>query len=126
MRCPRWSLLVPLPLPGLVAAQERAAVFRNAGKNKITMQSGLEGYVPKTQVVLFEAAGAAANGLTREEALAAITIDAARIIVQDRRIGSLEVGKDGDLAPFDGDPFEHTSHVWATVIEGQVVCEGRR
>jgi imidazolonepropionase-like amidohydrolase len=90
----------------------------------VAPQSGYEGYVPKTRVVLFEAAVAAANGLSREEALATITINAARIIGQDRRVGSLEVGKDGDLALFDGDPFEYTSHVCAVVIEGDVVSEG--
>ena len=52
-----------------------------------------------------------------------ITIDAARIIGQDRRVGSLESGKDGDVVVFDGDPFEYTSHVCAVVIEGQVVSE---
>lgn len=90
------------------------------------LQSGFEGYVPKTRVVLFEAAIAAANGLTPSQALASITISAARILGEEKRIGSLETGKDGDLALFDGDPFQYTSHVCATVIEGQVVSEGCR
>lgn len=107
------------------ASLETARRLRDAGIT-FALQSGYEGYVPKTRVVLFEAAAAAANGLTREEALAAITIDAARIIGQGGRIGSLEAGKDGDLALFDGDPFEYTSHVCATVIEGEVVSEGCR
>jgi imidazolonepropionase-like amidohydrolase len=87
-------------------------------------QSGYEGYVPKTRVVLFEAAVAAANGLSREEALASITIDAARVIGVDRRLGSLEVGKDGDVALFDGDPFEFTSHAVGTVVNGALVSSG--
>jgi len=107
------------------ATLETARRLRDAGIT-VAIQSGYEGYVPKSRVVLFEAALAAANGLTREQALAAITIDAARIIGQDRRIGSLEAGKDGDLALFDGDPFEYTTHVCATVIEGEVVAEGCR
>lgn len=82
--------------------------------------------MPKTRVVLFEAAVAAANGLTREQALATVTIEAARIIGQERRVGSLEPGKDGDLVRFDGDPFEYTSHVCGVVIEGLLVAEGRR
>lgn len=85
-------------------------------------QSGYEGYVPKTRVVLFEAAIAAANGLTRDEALASITIDAARVIGLAGRIGSLEVGKDGDVALFDGDPFEFTSHAVGTVVNGALVA----
>ncbi len=39
------------------------------------------------------------------------------------RIGSLEVGKDGDLALFDGDPFEYTTHCIGTIVEGRVVSE---
>ena len=38
-------------------------------------------------------------------------------------MGSLEVGKDGDLALFDGDPFEYTSHCTGVVIEGVVVSD---
>ena len=86
----------------------------------IALQSGYETYVPKTRVVLFEAALAAARGLGRERALAAVTIDAARLLGIDARVGSLEAGKDGDLALYDGDPFEYTSHCEGVVIEGEV------
>jgi imidazolonepropionase-like amidohydrolase len=81
-------------------------------------QSGYEGYVPKTRVVLFEAAITLAHGLSFEQALAAITIDAAKILGIDDRVGSIEVGKDGDLALYDGDPFEYTSHAVGTIIDG--------
>jgi len=70
--------------------------------------------------VLYEAAIAASRGLGRERALGAITIDAARLLGVDDRVGSLEVGKDGDLALYDGDPFEYTSHCEAVVIDGEV------
>ena len=91
---------------------------------RIAFGSGYEAYVPKTRVVLFEGAIAASHGLGAERALRALTLDAAAILNLDARIGSLEVGKDGDLALFDGDPFEYTSHCIATVIEGVVVSEG--
>jgi imidazolonepropionase-like amidohydrolase len=105
------------------ASLETAKKLHDAGII-VALQSGYEGYVPKTRVVLFEAAIAAANGLSREAALATITIDAARVIGQDKRVGSIEAGKDGDLVLFDGDPFEYTSHVCAVLIEGKVVSEG--
>lgn len=100
--------------------------FETAGKLHaagipIAMQSGYESYVPKTRVVLYEAAWAAANGLSREDALASITIGAARILGIDQRVGSLAAGKDADLALYDGDPFEYTSHCIGTVINGQLV-----
>jgi imidazolonepropionase-like amidohydrolase len=82
------------------------------------LQSGYEGYVPRARVVLFEAAVAARAGLSFERALGLITLDAARLLGVDERVGSLEVGKDGDVALFDGDPFEYTSHCIGTLVEG--------
>ena len=43
-----------------------------------------------------------------------------------RQAGLLEVGKDGDLALYDGDPFEYTSHCIGVVIEGTVVSQEAR
>lgn len=103
-------------------SMETAATLRKSGI-PVAMQSGYESYVPKTRVVLFEAGVAAANGLTFEQALATITIDAAKILGVEKRVGSLEVGKDGDVALFDGDPFEYTTHCTGTIINGQVVSD---
>jgi imidazolonepropionase-like amidohydrolase len=89
----------------------------------VALQSGFESYVPKSRLVLFEAAIAAANGLTFEQALGTITIEAARILGVEDRIGSLESGKDADLALYDGDPFEYTTHCVGVVIEGEVVSD---
>lgn len=99
-------------------SMETPATLAAAGV-PLALQSGYESYVPKTRVVLFEAAIAAAYGLPRERALAAITIDAARLLGIEGRVGSLEVGKDADLALYDGDPFEYTTHCTGVVIEGQ-------
>jgi imidazolonepropionase-like amidohydrolase len=104
---------------------ETAAKLRHAGI-PVALQSGYENYVPKTRVALFEAAIAASNGLTFEEALETITLDAAKILGLSDRIGSLEVGKDGDVALYDGDPFEYTSHCIGVVINGRVVSDQPR
>lgn len=90
----------------------------------IALQSGFESYVPKTRVVLFEAAIACKYGLPFERALGAVTLDAARVLGIEERVGSLEAGKDADLALFDGDPFEYTSHCVATIIDGELVWQG--
>lgn len=100
-------------------SMETAARLSDAGI-LVALQSGYESYVPKTRVVLFEAAIAASRGLGPERALAAITLDAARLLGVDDRLGSIEVGKDGDLALYDGDPFEYTTHCEAVLIEGEV------
>lgn len=104
---------------------ETASILRRAGI-PIAMQSGYEDYVPKTRVVLFEAAVAAANGLSFAEALESVTIGAARLLGIEARVGSLEAGKDADLALYDGDPFEYTTHCVGVVIDGQVVSETAR
>lgn len=104
---------------------ETASKLHKAGI-PIAIQSGFEGYVPKTRVVLFEAAVTAANGQTFEEALASITIDAAKILGIAKRVGSLEVGKDADVALYDGDPFEYTTHCTGTIINGKLAFEGKR
>ena len=106
-------------------SMETAAKLKKAGI-PFAFQSGFESYVPKTRVVLYEAAVAAANGLTFDEALAATTLDAARLLGISDRVGSLEPGKDGDVVLYDGDPFEYTSHVVGVVIQGEVVSQEPR
>ncbi len=96
---------------------ETAALLQKEGI-PFALQSGFESYVPKTRIVLFEAAIAAANGLTFAEALASITISPARIFGLADRVGSIAVGKDADLALYDGDPFEYTTHCVGTVVSG--------
>ena len=107
------------------ASLEAPRILVDAGI-PVALQSGYESYVPKTRVVLFEAAIAAAHGLGFERALATITRDAAAILGVGDRVGSLAVGKDGDLALYDGDPFEYTTHCVGTVIEGEVVSDEKR
>lgn len=84
-------------------------------------QSGFESYVPKTRIVLFEAAIATAYGLPRMAALEALTTSPARILGIDDQVGSLREGKDADLVLFDGDPFQYTTHITSVIVDGQVV-----
>ncbi|RFF27570.1 amidohydrolase [Wenzhouxiangella sp. 15181] len=102
-----------------------AAELKNAGI-EVAVQSGFEGYVPKTRVVLFEAAMTLPYGASFDQALEMVTMAPARILGLSDEVGSLEVGKDGDVALFDGDPFEYTTHVTGTVIDGKRVSEIRR
>lgn len=87
----------------------------------VALQSGYEGYVPKVRVVLFEAAMTLGHGLDFNQALNLVTMAPAKMLGIDDRVGSLEVGKDGDIALFNGDPFEYTANVIGTIIDGKRV-----
>ncbi len=60
-------------------------------------------------------------GLGREEALKAITINAAKVNGIADRVGSLEVGKDADIVILSGDPLDFMTRVTTTIINGEVV-----
>jgi len=89
----------------------------------VVLCSGFEGYVPKIRNLRAEAAMAAANGLGHAGALSAVTLDAARLLGIDKDYGSLEVGKAADVVLYDGDPFEHATHVTHTFIGGKLVYD---
>jgi imidazolonepropionase-like amidohydrolase len=89
----------------------------------VTICTGFEGYVPKTRVLRHEAAMAVAAGMDRERALRAVTINAAKLLGIEGNYGSIEPGKVADLVLYDGDPFEHATHVTKTVMRGKVVYD---
>ena len=92
-------------------------------KVPMAIGSGFEGYVPKTRVLRYEAAMAMIHGLGYERALEAVTIDPARILNINDRVGSLDAGKLADLVLYDGDPFDHATHVTHTLIDGRIVYD---
>ena len=79
--------------------------------------------VTRIQDLCICAGFAAREGLGMEEALKAITINAAKICNVADRIGSLEVGKDADVAIFDGNPLEVFTKTRYTIIDGEVVYQ---
>lgn len=58
------------------------------------------------------------HGLSGEEALAAMTIDPARMARIDTRVGSLEPGKDADLVVLNGTWFEPASRIEMVFVDG--------
>ena len=60
-----------------------------------------------------------AYGLSEEMAFKALTINPAKVLGLENRIGSIEVGKDADLAIFDGHPFSNFTRCRATMIDGE-------
>jgi len=64
------------------------------------------------------------NGMAKEDALKALTINSAEILGIADQVGSIEVGKDADLIILSGDPFDVRSHVEKTLINGEIVYGG--
>lgn len=77
-------------------------------------------YLPLT------AALAVRGGLSRDEALRAITINAAAIIGAADKIGSVEVGKDADFSLFKGDPLDITETPVLVCVSGKIVEMGEK
>ena len=66
------------------------------------------------------------SGLAMEEGYRAITINAARICGVEKRVGSLEGGKDADIAVFSGNPMEVFTRTLYTIIDGRIVYEAEK
>lgn len=101
-------------------SMETASKLQKAGI-PFAFQSGYEPYVPKTRVILFEAALAVAHGLDKEIAIEKLTLSAAELLDIEERVGSLEKGKDADLVLYSGDPFEYMTHITHVIIDGKVM-----
>lgn len=77
--------------------------------------------VTRIQDLAICAGFAAKEGLGIDEGLKAITINAAKVCNVAHRVGSLEVGKDADIAIFDGNPMEIFTRTMYTIIDGRIV-----
>jgi imidazolonepropionase-like amidohydrolase len=79
--------------------------------------------VVQQEFLRFQAALAVKYGLDSHEALKAITINPAKLIGMENRIGSIETGKDADLVIFEGDPFDIATGVKRVLINGKTVFQ---
>ena len=95
--------------PGLLAA---------AG---VTVAIATDHPVVPVHLLIVQAALAVREGLDRDTALRAVTINPARVMRVADRIGSLVPGKDADLAIWSGDPFDVMSRVESAYIGGREV-----
>jgi hypothetical protein len=77
------------------------------------------------QMIRLNAAAAVRSGMDPADALKAVTINAARALKVDNRLGSISVGKDADLVILSGDPWDVTSRVQKVLVNGKVVYSGK-
>jgi hypothetical protein len=97
-----------------------AALLKAAGVN-YCLSGALDGFY-QIQNLPFQAGTLAAFGLSKEEALASVTLNAAKILGIDSRVGSIEVGKDATLVLSKGDLLDmRTSIVTTALIAGRNV-----
>jgi imidazolonepropionase-like amidohydrolase len=83
-------------------------------------------YITDSRLFLRSAALAVRAGMPRDRALYAMTMAGARMLHLDRRIGSLEAGKDADFIMLSGDPLSVYTRVEQTWVEGQMVFDLER
>ncbi|GEQ97973.1 amidohydrolase [Iodidimonas gelatinilytica] len=108
-------------LPGdfsmLAATQQNAARLADAGVLVVIGDTGGDSH--NARLVLQYAGNAVANGMAWDKALAAITLNPAKLYGVAGDLGSLEAGKAADLVVWDGDPLEVMSSPDAVFIAGQ-------
>lgn len=97
-----------------------AGILKKAG---VTVALTTDHPVSCIQYLPLCAALSAKEGMGDEDAIRAITIDAAKICRVDGRLGSIKTGKDADLVFIDGDPLEIASSVLTTIINGKIVWQ---
>jgi imidazolonepropionase-like amidohydrolase len=121
---------VPVILEGDVQYSERDVVtgelretFVPGELDRRGVRFALSGESPSGQPLAFQAARCVGLGLARDKAIAAVTTVPAEVLGLGNRVGSLEVGKDGNVLVLSGDPLSVTTFVDRVVIEGKPVYD---
>jgi imidazolonepropionase-like amidohydrolase len=97
---------------------DTAGILSNAGVNVSLMT---DHPVVPVQYLPMCAGIAVKHGMQKDKAFESITINPAKILGIEDRVGSIEVGKDGDIVIWDGCPLEIQSNVLFTIINGKIV-----
>lgn len=107
---------LPRSFSELGATMENAARLHAAGVT-IVIKTG-SGAAHRARELRYGAGNAVAWGLPHEAAVAAITVNPARVFGVADRIGTLEAGRVADLVLWNGDPLEPLSQPQALFVEG--------
>jgi len=96
--------------PAILASRGARVVFHSDSADQI-------------QRLWLDAAKAVRYGMDKQKALEALTINPAWVLGLENRIGSIEKGKDADIAIFSGHPFNIYSLVEMTIVDGEIVFD---
>lgn len=105
------------------ARWETPAVLAEAG---VLVGLHTDDPINDSRLFLRQAGLAVRAGMSRDAALAALTLANARLLGLEQRIGSLEVGKDADLLVLSGDPLSVYTRIEQTWVEGALVFDFQR
>ena len=104
------------PMKFEIWGQDTPAVFEKTGINFCLTADGAS----DTVWLPSDIGIAMRYGLSFETALESVTIRPARLLGLEDHVGSLEAGKDADVAIFDGMPFENLTSCLTTIIDGKI------
>jgi imidazolonepropionase-like amidohydrolase len=110
---------LPTSFATLGSRQENAGLLRKA--NVPVAMITTEGDAFKVRTIKQHAGNAVAYGMTWDDALRAVTLTPAEIFGIDGAVGSLAIGKDGNVVVWDGDPFEFATRAEKVFIKGKEV-----
>lgn len=120
-----WSDWWGFKLEAIDGIQENAAFLQASGVS-VAMHSDIPvvGHMLTIEAAKALAAGRRAGiDISKAEALRWLTINPAKILGLDDKIGSLEVGKNADVVLWSGDPFSVYSHADKVFIDGAVIYD---
>jgi imidazolonepropionase-like amidohydrolase len=103
--------------------------FKNPGllsKNGIMVAIMTDHPVIPIQYLILCAALSVKDGMDEYEALKAITINPAKILDINDRIGSIEKGKDADIVIMNGHPFDTFSTTHMVLVDGEIVYKAEK
>ncbi len=122
-KVPASIILVDSPggkLEAMDTKFETAAILEKAG---VAFGFHTDDYITDSRFFFRQAAIGVRGGMSREKALYALTMANAIMLDLDKRIGSLETGKDADFIVLSGDPLSVYTHVLQTYVEGKKVFD---
>lgn len=119
----KYPCIVGPNLTGRTKIELKNLSFKNPGmlsKNGIMVAIMTDHPVIPIQYLVLCAALSVKDGMDEYEALKAITINPARILGIDDRVGSIEKGKDADIVIMNGHPFDTFSTTYMVLVDGEI------